>query len=141
MKKVYNTAVDAWLAALLLVALGIFIYSVVSEVQVSGVENAGLLLLLALVVIPILILCSIPCRYILTDDCLTVQAGLIKKKIPYGDIVKMSLSCNPLSAPAFSLKRVRIDLKKGFVLVSPKDRSAFIADIDKMRKAAKKAAK
>lgn len=47
------------------------------------------------------------------------------------DIVNAEKSSNLLAAPAFSLKRVKISLKRGFALVSPKDRDDFISELEK----------
>ena len=40
-------------------------------------------------------------------------------------------SRNPLSAPALSLKRVKIQLDRGYLLLSPVRREAFIAEIQR----------
>lgn len=64
------------------------------------------------------------------DDYLLVQAGILKERIKYEDIVSVEKSSDPLSAPAMSLKRVRIDHGKGFTLVSPKDRDDFISELN-----------
>ncbi|MDP7060376.1 MAG: PH domain-containing protein [Candidatus Marinimicrobia bacterium] len=57
--------------------------------------------------------------------------GNSEKKIEYVDIVNAEKSSNLLAAPAFSLKRVKISLKRGFALVSPKDRDDFISELEK----------
>ena len=76
-------------------------------------------------------LCAIPCKYTLGEEALTIQSGILKYKLGYDIITGAVKSCNPLSAPAWSLKRVKIRITKGFgfTLVSPKDRDAFIKDL------------
>ena len=71
----------------------------------------------------------IPCRYTLLDDGLLIQSGLIKRKIDYRVMKDVHPSRNPLSAPALSLRRVKIELDKGFALVSPKNRDEFIVQL------------
>jgi len=85
---------------------------------VSGLFAGGLIAALA-----------IPCRYILDDDGLLIQAGVLKEKIKYSEIRDATLSSNLLSAPALSLRRVKVTLNHGFRLVSPLDREKFIEDL------------
>ena len=50
--------------------------------------------------------------------------------IAYRDITSVRLSHNPLSAPALSLRRLEIRYgKHAWVLISPRDRDAFIASL------------
>lgn len=65
------------------------------------------------------------------DNHLLVQAGILKEKIKYEDIINVEKSSNILSAPAFSLKRVMINHRKGFTLVSPKNRDDFISELNR----------
>ena len=65
------------------------------------------------------------------DDHLLIQSGILKKRIKYEDILSFEKSFNLLAAPAFSLKRVKIKLRKGFDLVSPKDRDDFILELER----------
>jgi hypothetical protein len=52
------------------------------------------------------------------------------KSIDIQTIRKMELSNNPLSSPAASLRRLAIYYNKwGYVLISPKNREAFINDV------------
>ena len=126
--KVYNSRVDWWIAALIggsiLFCIGLGGYLVAVDKTAAVILFGIVVLMIAL----ILLLC-VPCRYILHDDHLLVQAGIIQYKIPYSDIQKIEKSSNPLSSPALSLKRVKITRSKGFILVSPPDREQFIRDI------------
>lgn len=128
--KVYSSKVDWWLGMILvsvpLFIIGIGIYlmplsqggSVVAII--SGLFTGGLIVAL-----------TFPCRYILDDEGLLIQSGFIKEKIKYTSIRSAEPSSNPLSAPALSLRRVKIVLDSGFRLISPKDRGGFIAELNK----------
>ncbi len=76
-------------------------------------------------------------KYELDDEKLVIFMGPIRyKTIDIQSIRKMELSNNPLSSPAASLKRIAIHYKKwGYVLISPKNREAFIQDVlDRQKK-------
>ncbi len=76
-------------------------------------------------------------KYELDDEKLEIFMGPIRyKTIEIQSIRKMELSNNPLSSPAASLKRIAIHYNKwGYVLISPKNREAFIQDIlDRQKK-------
>ena len=124
MDKKYYSAVDWWLAALLIAAplipLGI------------GLAHDDLpLLLIGLFTGIVIALIAIPCHYTLTTNSLIVRCGLIKQTLPLEKIHNAEKSCNPLSSPALSLKRVKIIDANGklLILISPKDRDTFIADL------------
>lgn len=76
-------------------------------------------------------------KYELDDEKLVIFMGPVQyKTIDIQSIKKMELSNNPLSSPAASLKRIAIHYNKwGYVLISPKNREAFIQDIlDRQKK-------
>jgi hypothetical protein len=73
-------------------------------------------------------------RYIISDGKLYVKIGII----PFGSvaiskIVSMERSYNPLSSPACSLKRLRIDIEKEakfpYLLISPVREQEFIEEL------------
>lgn len=116
----FNTRVDTWLAATLLLAFGAVIY----EATVDGNHIAwgvGLLMALALRVM------VLPCRYILMPDHLLVCSGMRRWEIPYREIKSIMLSLNPASAPALSLRRVEIRYGRESLLVSPRSRTEFMS--------------
>lgn len=73
---------------------------------------------------------TIPVRYELPPGLLVVRGGPFRWRIPLDDIQEVRASRNPVGAPAWSLKRLRVDYrKKGkrrFVLISPRDREDFM---------------
>jgi hypothetical protein len=126
--KIYPSKVDWWLGSFLvatplfIIALGLYLIPISKEGAIiailSGIFTGSLMAALA-----------IPCRYILDEDGLTIQAGLLKEKIQYKEIKGAELSSNPLSAPALSLRRVKIILGSGFRLISPVNRKEFIEEL------------
>lgn len=71
-------------------------------------------------------------KYVVSDDVLTIHGGIYKVKIPLKDIISVE-SCSSLEAgPALSLDRLQIiygNYKN--ILVSPKDKTGFLAAIGK----------
>lgn len=130
--SVYPSKVDTWLVAVVLVAL-------FGTVGLSGYLFslhfwAGVYCLLTALVIGLCIYAScVPCRYTLQEDHLHIQAGLIHDQVPYTTITRATPTRNPLSAPALSLDRVKIELKgnsfTNFKLISPAQRDKFIAEL------------
>jgi hypothetical protein len=62
---------------------------------------------------------------------LYIRCGIIKRRIPYWEIHQVERSSNPTSAPALSLRRVKIGYGQSFQLISPRDRDRFIEEITK----------
>lgn len=102
---------------------------IVTKFQQGAVLDGWIAVGVVLLVVILFITSIIPCRYTLLDDGLLIQSGLIKTKIDYQRMRDVKTSWNPLSAPALSLKRVKIKLDRGFALVSPKRRDEFIVEI------------
>lgn len=125
MRKVYPSKVDAWLVVVLAAAV---VFPLVLGAQLVFVSKAAALVCLgsSAFVMLVLAVAVVPCRYSLENDHLLVQSGLLRWKVPYKDIKAVELTTNPLSSPALSLERVRIDYAGGSIMVSPAARSEFI---------------
>ncbi len=126
--KVYYSRVDWWLAALM---AGSLVFCIGLGIHLLAIDTRAALILLGIVAFSagITVLLCVPCNYVLTEDFLLVQSGVIRYRIPYSDIRKIEKSSNPLSSPALSLRRVKITRNKGFILVSPPDRDLFIQEL------------
>jgi hypothetical protein len=73
---------------------------------------------------------TVPVRYDCRAAGLHIRSGWLRWDVPYAAIRGAARSCRPLSAPAWSLRRVRIDLGDGgFILVSPPDRESFMDEL------------
>ena len=77
---------------------------------------------------------TIPVSYQITAGELLVRGGPFRWKIPLDSILHVRRSKNPMSAPAWSLARLHISYRKknrkSFVLISPKDRKAFVEKLE-----------
>ena len=116
-----RSGLDAWLVLLLAGALALSLTPLLHEPWTAAAA-AGLAL-------AVLVLLAWPCSYNLAPDRLLIRSGLRRKAIPYARMRGARPSCNPLAAPACSLRRLRIDLDRGYVLISPVDRERFPAEL------------
>jgi len=127
--KVYPSRVDLWIAVILIaiplfpIGLGTYLTIVIGWIGV-------ICIMLGILIAGLMIIMTIPCKYTLTDDSLIVQCGWNEEIIKIHRIKSVLPSHNLLSAPALSLKRVKLVLDHGFALISPVDRNQFIRDIE-----------
>lgn len=129
-KHVYPSAVDWWwMVPLMVVVVYVSFDDIVTRFQQGAVLDGWIAVGVVLLVVVLFITIIIPCRYTLADDGLLIQSGLIKTKLDYQRMRDVKPSWNPLSAPALSLKRVKIKLDRGFALISPKHRDEFIVEL------------
>jgi hypothetical protein len=137
MKTEYPSRIDPWLAIvlvgapLIVVAAGVFtltnsvgagIVTIITGLIVGGM-NAAL---------------SIPCVYTLTDESLKIKSGMLEDEVPLRKIRGAEKSSSMWSAPALSLRRIKITLEDGSRSISPKDRDGFIIDLEARLANAKK---
>jgi hypothetical protein len=121
--SVFPSRVDAWLAIIVGTAIA------VPGVAIGAASAAaiGKLMIYLSGVAVFLRLLVWPCEYVLAPDHLLIRSGVLRWRVPYRDITRIEPSANPRSAPALSLRRVKISRIRGYVLVSPRDRDSFMA--------------
>lgn len=129
---VFRTKVDLWLLAIVVLALGAGLASTVAALRRDPQQGwVGLALMGAAIALVIGI--SVPTEYIVTDRELVVRSGMLRSRIGLDSIERVSRTHNPLSAPAWSLDRVRIDYRtagrRGFALVSPRRQAEFLSEL------------
>ena len=73
---------------------------------------------------------TVPCRYTILADALIIRCGLLFYRVPLDRIKNIEPSGSWLSAPAMSLRRVKISTASQFYLVSPKDRERFVDELE-----------
>ena len=125
MNPSYPSKIDAWLPAVLVLGIGFGLFQCWWLHTRSPLGSSIAFGLLTAIVMALMVV-SLPCRYVLEADHLLIQAGLIRKRIPYVEITGLELSTDPRSAPALSLRRVKVYCGKSFQLVSPRDREEFM---------------
>jgi hypothetical protein len=126
MTQVFESKVDGWLRGLMLFSA--VLCTVVSAVMLFSGNPAivllGILTILAGALLPVWLLRDT--RYEVRGDDLLVRCGPFKWHIRISSIESVSETRNPLSSPALSLDRLRVDYDNGrWMMVSPADKSAF----------------
>lgn len=139
MDSVYPSKADAWLVAVLGLAAIASIYAAAGVAPAtSGSEWAMLLSCVVLgVALPAWLL--VGTRYTLGRDTLLIVSGPFRWRIPLQGITGVTPTRNPLSSPALSLDRLRIEYAGGrkAILISPRDQQGFIRDLESRRRAAR----
>ncbi len=139
---VHGPKVDRWLA--LLLGGVVLLETVTGLALIAGVGPetadanetllAGVAMIGAGALIGIALWGCYRIRYELTPTDLVIRFGPFGTSIPLPSIVEVFPTRNPLSAPAPSLDRLRINYRKPngkltFALISPLDRGAFVRDL------------
>ncbi|MDP3516261.1 MAG: PH domain-containing protein [Pseudohongiella sp.] len=134
MEQVYTSKIDTWLAVVLLaaviaclVAFG-FSFRTGSVAQVVATFPA----ILIGAALPIWLLLST--SYTLSERTLLVKSGPFKWRVPIKQITSITPTSSPLSSPALSLDRLRIDYGRcESIMISPKNKEQFIQDLNVRR--------
>jgi hypothetical protein len=74
-------------------------------------------------------------HYTLDSKLLIVQSGPFKWRVPIIDITTIAPTKSPISSPALSRDRLRIDYGRSKTLmISPRDKEKFLRDIEALRR-------
>lgn len=124
----FPSKIDWWLA---LILVGAPLVSLVAGL--GAPDDARLVTFSSALLIGALYLGLVfPMRYGVDDEHLTIRFGLVRKRIPLDDIREVRPTRNPLSSPALSLDRLRIDHGEGMfksVMISPGDKQGFLSEL------------
>lgn len=134
MHNVYASKIDTWLLLVLAFAvvscLVVPLLALRSQGAVAIATAAPTILIGA--GLPLWLFLST--RYILTDVALLVQCGPFKWQVPLAEISSVTATRNPLSSPALSLDRLRIDYSRGkSIMISPREKERFLQDLEQRR--------
>jgi hypothetical protein len=134
MEQVYTSKIDTWLALVLVGAVAACLIAFVFALR-TGSTTAVVATLPALIIgagLPIWLMTST--AYTLSSTTLLVKSGPFKWQVPIEQIASITPTSNPLSSPALSLDRLRIDYGRGqSIMISPKDKDQFIQDLEARR--------
>jgi hypothetical protein len=128
----YPSKVDWWLPPVLalpiVAALGVCFSSIQYQSLASGLIG-GIVLIL---VLGLYIGFIFPVRYGISASELILAFGRCRKSLPLSSIIEVAPTNNPLSAPALSFQRLRIQYRTGllgYALISPREREAFLDEL------------
>ena len=132
----FTSKIDGWLFAVLaasaLASLTAGAY-VVAHAGAGGWATAAIIVLLGCV-LPLWLMRAT--RYVLTPSELRVQSGPFRWIVPLREIRSVTPTRSPLSSPALSLDRLRIEYGQKAIMISPRDRERFLRELDARRTAA-----
>jgi len=127
---VYRSQVDQWLLVVFAVsALGAV--AACGSLLYYGSHLEWLMAAASLLVgigLPLWVLQST--TYTLTTGFLVVRSGPFHWSVPLRQVTRITPTRNPLSSPALSLDRLRIEYSDGkVIMISPEDRRRFLAEL------------
>lgn len=124
-KKLYRSKIGFELIIPITLVLGLISY------LLAGERAVWIGIILIATVFAFIIHMFLTTIYLIEDNILTIKCGFFyHREIDINSIKKISRSYNPISSPATSLDRIEIFFdKSGTVLISPKQKKEFIADL------------
>ena len=117
---------DAWLTVVLWIAAATCLASGIAVVAAEPGVGTIILLMLLADVAALMFWILYGTTYTFAGDLLDIRSGPFRFKVPLADVVSVEPTRNPLSSPACSLDRLLIRYGTRRIMVSPKDRSAFL---------------
>jgi hypothetical protein len=133
--RIYKSKVDLWLFLMVMATCVLMIGLLIQTLITEGLNHPGTLTLLisSIFMLAVIFGLAYPVSYEITHSELVIRSGLRRIGIELSSIESVKPSRNPLSAPAWSLDRIRIDYhkegKKTFLLISPEDKSGFLNEL------------
>ena len=126
MTRWFPSKVDWWLALVLLLTPAVSLVAALSVPESERIIGLASVAFIAAIYLGLLF----PMRYGIGDEHLIVRFGLVRKRIPLATIRHVRPTRNPLSSPALSLDRLRIEHDGGAVMISPARRREFLAELE-----------
>jgi membrane protein YdbS with pleckstrin-like domain len=128
----FPSKVDRWLGVLLVISAAVSVAGVV----IVGIEASPML---AVFLSPVMLLgAALPLwllratRYTIDSSDLHIRCGPFAWRVPFHEIRSITPTRSPLSSPALSLDRLRIDFgRAGSIMVSPRDKERFLEEVRK----------
>ena len=133
MFKVYRSKVDTWLGVILVtvpIPLAFIIWKLFHE-SVHGKWFVALPVFFIGICLPVSLLAYT--SYTITEKSLSIRSSLFKWEIALKEISAIEPTNDPLSSPALSLDRLRIEYGQGkSIMISPLNKAEFIRDLQAM---------
>ncbi|MCZ6732996.1 MAG: PH domain-containing protein [Gammaproteobacteria bacterium] len=131
----YPSKKDSWIV-FVIVAPGVALAGIAFyHLFVLGAENHITWLIMGIAALygAIIWTLAYPVYYEITASHLLIRSGWLKFQIPLSTIETVRPTRNPLSAPAWSLDRLRIDYRRNdrirIALISPENKARFLNEL------------
>jgi len=128
-RQTYHSAVDRWLAILLLLPIVGAVAVGIGLVAMDRPGDAWPMFGVAFGILLVTAIFTVPCRYTLLEDALSVRCGVVCYQVPYAEIVEVRSGFTFASGPALSLRRVIVRTTKRDHILSPARRETFMEDL------------
>ena len=134
----FPSRIDAWLVVLMIAADVLAITACIPAI-VAGVPAVAAIMVFSLVIIVGLpAWLFLATHYTFEGDTLTVRSGPFRWQVPLERVTAVTPTRNPLSSPALSLDRLRIDYGNGKrIMISPRDKAGFLRELESRRSGGK----
>lgn len=122
---------------MLIAAIALCIYASATVLRSGSPATWWIILITVFVGVGLPLWILVATHYTLDSQLLLVQSGPFKWRVPVADITNITPTKNPLSSPALSLDRLRIDYgRSNTLMISPRDKEQFLKDIEVLRRGA-----
>jgi membrane protein YdbS with pleckstrin-like domain len=125
----FPSKVDWWLAVILALGPAFVGYMTIMSLFTDNAVGIAILLGTCAFMAAIYLGVVFPVRYAIVGDELVIRHGLFRQRCKLAEIREVRPTHNPLSAPALSLDRLRIQTGEGalkFTLISPREKEEFL---------------
>lgn len=125
MATVYKSKTDVWIAAIFVFAIAGSLFGVAAVLSTAGPWWSVVVSVSLGVLLPSWLLFGT--TYRLESGQLLVRSGPFKWRVPVASITSIAPTRNPLSSPALSLDRLRIEYARGqVIMISPRNKDMFL---------------
>jgi hypothetical protein len=138
MPIVYESKLDWWLGAILAFAICFSAGYSVYMMAMGGPRFWWLALVTTAVGSGLPLWILLTTRYTIDGEMLFVKSGPITWRVPIAEITDIRPTRNPLSSPALSIDRLRIEYSGcRSIMISPREKEHFLAEIERLRTASR----
>jgi len=134
--KTFNSKIDLWLLIVLLLLIGLSIYTVIEILsKQTNLIDYLISIFMALLGVFLPIGLIISTKYVVDGNLLIIKAGFFKWEVNILEITEVRKTKNPLSSPALSLDRIEIKYKNNKkIMISPNNLDEFLKAINQKLK-------
>jgi hypothetical protein len=136
MDKVHRSKVDWWLGLILAIAFVVMVGTGIALLVNPPPDGSPTTLIAVGTFLLAAFVAWLPfsTSYTITNTDLLVKAAFFRWRVPLDQIIEVIPTHNPLSSPALSLDRLRVNYKRPsggawWVMISPKGRERFLDDL------------
>jgi hypothetical protein len=137
MTTTYPSKIDWWLAAILVSSMAVCVYASAHVILAAPPGTWWVVLPIGGLGVGLPLWLLLGTHYTLEPTQLLIRSGPFRWRVPIADITRITPTSNPLSSPALSLDRLRIEYGRGSaIMISPRGKEQFLRDLEALRRSA-----